>query len=128
MSTQPRKLRLARAACLALVLPLALSGCFRGGGRLLGAMAWTAVVTAAVVSSQQPPRERVVYVPAPRPGYSWQPGYWTLEDSEWLWVEGRYVQEYAGYRFRPAHWVEDRGGHWRLIPGEWVADGPPGER
>ncbi|MGZ6123792.1 MAG: YXWGXW repeat-containing protein [Myxococcales bacterium] len=40
-------------------------------------MAGTAILTAAIVSAAQPPAPRVVYAPPPRPGYTWQPGYWT---------------------------------------------------
>jgi hypothetical protein len=127
MPTRLRRLAppIAIALTLAFALPFGLTGCFRGGGRLLGAMAFTALVTAAVVSSQEPPPPRVVYVEAPRPGYTYQPGYWTLDDREWIWVDGTWHRDYQGYRFRPAHWVADRGGHWHLVPGDWVPDGSP---
>ena len=116
---------LVRPVAVALSLALAIPGCFRGGGRMFGEMAWMAIITAAIVSSQPPPREVIVYPPAPRSGYSWQPGYWTLVDDDWVWVEGSWIHNYPGYRWSPTHWVEDRGGRWRLVPGEWVAIGPP---
>ena len=117
-----------RSPLIALSLALALfsSGCFRGGGRLFGAMAWTAIVTTAIVSSHPPPREVVVTAPppAPRTGYSWQPGYWTPYEGHWVWVPGRYIRNHPGYFWNPAHWVEDQGGRWRLVPGEWVLARP----
>jgi len=30
-------------------------------------------------------------------GYVWQPGYWSLEHDEWVWVEGRWIARYPGY-------------------------------
>ncbi|MBS2021869.1 MAG: YXWGXW repeat-containing protein, partial [Deltaproteobacteria bacterium] len=114
--------RAPRAIACALVLCLATgtTGCFRGGGRLFGAMALTALVTAAIVSSREPPPPRVVYMPPPHPGYSWQPGYWTLDDGEWEWVDGHWVRNAPGWAWRPTHWVAMPDGRWRLVPGKWV--------
>jgi hypothetical protein len=115
-------------AALLLMISLGNTGCYGRGGRLLGAMAFTAIVTAAIVSSRPPPPPPVVvYAPPPQRGYVWQPGYWTIVDDDWVWVEGRWVRNHPGYYWQPAHWVEDSGGRWRLIPGSWVAaeGGPP---
>jgi len=106
---------------IAFTLLLALApGCYRHGA-LLGAVVGTSIITAAIVSSRPPPPPRVVYAPPPQPGYVWQPGYWSLEHDEWVWVEGRWIARYPGYDWEPSHWVEDPDGHWRLIPGHWVA-------
>jgi hypothetical protein len=106
---------------IALTLLLALApGCYRHGA-LLGAVVGTSIVTAAIVSSRPPPPPRVVYAPPPQPGHVWQPGYWTREHDEWIWIEGRWIARYPGYGWEPSHWVEDPDGHWRLIPGHWVA-------
>jgi WXXGXW repeat (2 copies) len=112
--------KLLRPAAVMTALAVTAPGCFRGEGRLLGAMAGTAIVTAAIVSASQPPPPRVAYAPAPRPGYTWQPGYWSLEDREWVWIEGRWVSHYRGYAWVPAHWQQDPDGYWRLEPGYWV--------
>jgi YXWGXW repeat-containing protein len=112
--------KLMRPAAAILALAVAAPGCYRHGGGLFAAMAGTAIVTAAVVSAAAPPPARVVYVPAPRPGYSWQPGYWTLDDGEWVWVEGRWISHYRGYTWQPAHWERDPDGYWRLVPGYWL--------
>ena len=112
--------KLMRPGAAVLALAVAAPGCYRhGGGRLFAAMAGTAIVTAAIVSAAQPPPPRVVYVPAPRPGYSWQPGYWTLDDGEWVWIEGHWVSHYRNYVWQPAHWERDPDGYWRLAPGYW---------
>ncbi len=96
---------LVRSPLIALTLALALfsSGCFRGGGRLFGAMAWTAIVTSAIVSSHPPPREVLVTAPppAPRPGHSWQPGYWAPYEGHWVWVPGRFIRNHPGYVWNP---------------------------
>jgi hypothetical protein len=114
-----------------LLLPLALSSaCVVRGpvplfmvrpAPLFVAVAGTAVLTAAVVSAAAPPPPRVVYVPEARPGYSWQPGYWTLADGRWLWVEGGWVALQPGYAWAPAHWERAPDGNWQLIPGRWLA-------
>ena len=77
------------------------SACYGRGGGLLAVMLGTAIVTAAVVSATQPPPPRVVFMPPPRPGYAWQPGYWTLQDGEWLWVDGQRVPLPNGYDWSP---------------------------
>ena len=110
---------------IASTLLLALApACYRHGA-LLGAVVGTSIVTAAIVSSRPPPPPRVVYAPPPQAGYVWQPGYWSLEHGELAWVEGRWIARYPGYDWEPSHWVEDPDGHWRLIPGHWVAISPP---
>jgi hypothetical protein len=102
------------------------SACFvRGGPGLFAAVAGTAIVTAAVVSASRPPEPRVVYIPEAREGYAWQPGYWTRDNDEWVWVDGRWVAAQPGYAWAPAHWQEAPDGSWRLIPGQWVATPPP---
>jgi len=35
-----------------------------------------------------------------------------------VWVEGRYVHERHGYRYRPARW-EHEGDRWRYYDGGW---------
>jgi len=113
---------------IAFTLLLALApGCYRHGA-LLGAVVGTSIITAAIVSSRPPPLPRVVYAPPPQPGYVWEPGYWSLEHDEWVWVEGRWIARYPGYDWQPSHWLEDPDGHWRLIPGHWVAISPPPPR
>jgi hypothetical protein len=115
------------AAWVALVTALASSACFvRGGGGLFFALADTALLTAVIVSATRPPPPRVVYVPEERPGYAWQPGYWTLDAGQWVWVDGGWVVLQPGYAWAPAHWEEMPDGNWQLIAGHWVPAGAPG--
>jgi WXXGXW repeat (2 copies) len=108
-----------------LVLALATSACFPRGLGLFAAVAGTAIVTAAIVSSRPPPPPRVVYVPDPRPGYAWQPGYWTLQGEQWVWVDGQWLEVQSGYAWSPTHWEPQPDGTWRLMPGQWVMASPP---
>jgi hypothetical protein len=87
-------------------------------------VAETAIVTAVVVSATRPPPPRVVYVPEPRAGYAWQPGYWTLDNGQWVWVEGQWIPLQPGYAWSPAHWEQAPDGSWKLLPGRWVATAP----
>ncbi len=108
-----------RVTSVALALSLASTGCVRGGG-LFAAIAATAIVTAVIVSSRPPPPPRVVIVPEPRPGYVYQPGYWTLYNEQWVWVDGVWVAENPGYAWSPAHWEQQPDGNGRLVQGQWV--------
>jgi hypothetical protein len=97
------------------------SGCFvRGGGGLFFAVAETALVTAIIVSAVAPPPPRVVFIPEPRAGFVWQPGYWTLHDGDWVWIDGMWVELQPGQVFIPAHWEHAADGNWQLLPGHWV--------
>lgn len=115
-------MRLRLVPALALVLS---SACFvRGGAGLFFLAAEAAVVTAVIVSRVPPPPPRVVYMPEPRVGYAWQPGYWTLKDDQWLWVDGGWVVLQPGYDWSPAHWEHAPDGTWRLDPGHWEQAAP----
>jgi len=115
-----------RARPLILVVTLLSTACFgRGGPGLFFALAETALITAAVVSATQPPPPRVVYMPEPRPGYAWQPGYWTLQNDRWLWVDGGWIALQPGNTWVPTHWEQLADGNWELVPGHWAPLGPP---
>jgi hypothetical protein len=108
------------SALLGLSLLLS-SGCFvRGGAGLFFLAADTAIVTALIISATEPPPPRVVYMPEPRQGYAWQPGYWTLHEGNWIWVDGGWVALQPGYGWAPAHWEHTPDGNWQLVPGHWV--------
>ena len=110
-----------RPAAAAAALALA-PGCYgyHRGGEIFAAMAGTAIVTAAIVSASQPPPPRVVYAPPPRPGYSWQPGYWTKEHGDWVWMEGHWVACERDRVWVPSHWERAPDGYWELVPGYWA--------
>ena len=70
------------------------------------ALAGTGVAQARTViyADIEPPALRAEVVPAPRVGY--------------VWVEGHYVRDRHGYRYRPARW-EHHGHRWRYYDGGW---------
>jgi hypothetical protein len=115
--------RLIRLLSMALVLSfaLALAAC-RG---LFFWAAETAILTAIIVSATPPPPPRVVFVPEARPGYAWQPGYWTLQDGQWAWVDGSWLPLRDGYTWTPTHWEQVQDGSWQLVPGRWAAAQAP---
>jgi YXWGXW repeat-containing protein len=113
--------RLGSIGLTSLALSLGATDCYWRGAGFPLAVASTAIVTAAIVSAAQPPPPRVVYVPEPRPGYAWQPGYWTRQDDQWVWVEGQWVALQPGYAWSPTHWEQTPDGEWRLVSGHWVA-------
>jgi hypothetical protein len=55
-----------------------------------------------------------VVPPPPAPGYVWQPGYWSWNGVQYVWVPGAYVVA----PFVHAVWM----------PGAWVAWSAPGVR
>jgi len=108
-------------AALVLMMTSASAGCLRGpGARFAAHVAATAIITAAIISATAPPPPRVVYVPPPQPGYTWQPGYWSVQNGQWVWVEGGWVPQEPGYAWAPAHWEQMPDGRWRFVPGQWV--------
>jgi hypothetical protein len=90
------------------------------------AIVGTALATAAVISATQPPPPRVVYVvPQEHPGYAWQPGYWTRQNDQWVWIEGRWIAVPPGYTWAPTHWEQASDGSWHLVAGSTVPVAPP---
>ena len=65
-----------------------------------------------------PPPPRVEYVPAPRVGYVWAPGYWNWNGHKHVWVKGRYLRERHDARWVPDRWDNDNG-RWTLRHGYW---------
>lgn len=65
-----------------------------------------------------PPPLRYEYVPAPRVGWVWAPGYWDWRHSRYHWVRGHWVRERPGHYYAPARWVE-HGGRWQHHRGGW---------
>ena len=65
-----------------------------------------------------PPAPRYEVLPAPRPGYAWQPGYWDWRDGRHHWRKGYWVKERPGYYWHPSRW-EQRGGRWHMERGRW---------
>jgi len=67
-----------------------------------------------------PPLRAEIRPPPPvGPRLVWQPGHWQWNGYEYVWSEGRWVQQrIVAQRWEPGHWV-DRGGRWAWEPAGW---------
>jgi hypothetical protein len=65
-----------------------------------------------------PPVAPVEYVPAPRRGYVWIPGYWDWKGHRHHWVRGHWKRHRPGYYYEPARWVH-RGGRYYYRAAGW---------
>jgi len=77
-------------------------------------------ISAGLYVDLAPPPARVEVVPAPRVGYVWAPGYWRWDEPRrtHIWVEGRFIEERPGYRWRADTWVP-RERRYYYEPGRW---------
>jgi hypothetical protein len=78
----------------------------------------SARVSVGIYLDVPPPPARVEFVPAPRYGYVWVPGYWDVRYHRHVWREGYWVHERPGYYYAPATWVS-HGNRWELQRGNW---------
>lgn len=76
-------------------------------------------VDVAVQIGVPPPVPVVEYVPAPRYGYVWAPGYWAWRRDRHVWVGGHWVVARPGYYWVQERWVR-AGPYWRLERGHWA--------
>jgi hypothetical protein len=65
-----------------------------------------------------PPAARYEAVPAARPGYVWQQGYWEWNGHRHHWHAGYWVKERRGMYWHPSRW-EQRDGRWTFEKGRW---------
>jgi hypothetical protein len=68
-----------------------------------------------------PPPDRVEVVPAPRPGYIYERGHYTVEGDRYVWVEGRFIREREGHHYEP-YVLERQGERWHYRSGHWDDD------
>jgi hypothetical protein len=68
-----------------------------------------------------PPAPRHEVLPAHRPGYVWQPGYWDWRNGRHVWVRGAWMRERPGMFYHPSRW-EHRDGRWFFERGRWDRD------
>ena len=104
-------------------------------GSLVAAALGTASMPAAARTQVElflnapPPPVRYEYVPAPREGWVWAPGYWALRHDRHHWVRGHYVRHRPGYYYEPARWVDEGGRYYFQRPrwrgGDRDGDGVP---
>ena len=70
-----------------------------------------------------PPVAPVEYVPAPRAGYVWVPGYYDWRYSRYNWVKGHWERHRPGHHYEPARW-DYRNGKYHYRAARWRdADG-----
>src|SRR5687767_10669164 len=62
-----------------------------------------------------PPVRYEVRPPAPRADLIWQPGYWSYNGRQYVWVEGQYVPARRGYAWREPRW-QQQSGYWVMVP------------
>ena len=100
------------------MIPRAILPLFCAAALTLAAVPSSARV--GVVVGFAPPAPVVEAVPAPpAPGYVWQPGYWSWNGVQYVWVPGVYVvPPYAHAVWVPGSWVR-HGGGWVWGPGHW---------
>lgn len=67
-----------------------------------------------------PPAPIYEAVPAPRPGYVWQPGYWAWDDHghKHKWKQGKWAKDRPGYVYESPRWVQASNG-WVMQPERW---------
>ena len=53
-----------------------------------------------------PPAVQYEYVPAPRYGYTWVPGYWDWRGRNQVWVEGSWFRDRPAYYYDAPQRVE----------------------
>jgi hypothetical protein len=93
---------------------------FLCGAALIVAPVSAAVARVGVVVGITPPSPVVEPVPPlPAPGYVWQPGYWSWNGVQYVWVPGSYVAApYAGAVWVPGIWRRRHDG-WAWHEGHW---------
>ncbi|MGZ5031811.1 MAG: hypothetical protein ACXWAC_01320 [Usitatibacter sp.] len=100
----------------------------------LGVLPLPASADVGIYLDISPPPPRHEIMPAARPGFVWQPGYWDWRDGRHHWVKGYWVKERRGMYWHPSRW-EQRDGKWVLERGRWDRqrwvdnrNGPAGDR
>ncbi|HXJ20734.1 MAG TPA: YXWGXW repeat-containing protein [Polyangia bacterium] len=72
---------------------------------------------AAVVIRTGPPVVHEV-VPAPRPGFVWDPAHYDYRGGRYVLVQGHFIPERRGFVWVPGRWENQRGAYvW--VAGMW---------
>lgn len=72
----------------------------------------------SIVIGNAPPPVRYEFVPPPRRGYIWVPGYWNWNGRRHVWAEGHWERARRGYVYSAPRW-EQRHDGWHLARGHW---------
>ncbi len=68
-----------------------------------------------------PPAPQYEMVPAPRPGYTWAPGYWGVQNNQHVWAPGRWMTARPGERWVPDRWDQSNN-QWKHQTGYWTKE------
>jgi len=99
------------------VVGLTLAGAF--SALPLSALAQVSVnINVPGVIAVAPPRPRVEYIPAPRPGQVWVQGNWYWHEGDYAWRPGYWQRARPDYAWAPGRWVPVGGGY-RWVEGNW---------
>ena len=85
----------------------------------LGSLSMTAAARTNVdfYVNVAPPVVPYEFVPAPRAGWVWVPGYYDWRYNRHHWIAGRWIRERPGYYYAPARWVDYGGRYYYHRPG-----------
>lgn len=84
----------------------------------MGVLPLPASAAVGIYIDVAPPQLRHEVMPAARPGFVWQTGYWDWRAGRHHWVKGYWVKERRGMYWHPNRW-EQRDGRWALERGRW---------
>ena len=71
-----------------------------------------------IIVGTRPPPPREVPAPPPRPGYIYEPGYWSWDGQQYVWTDGTWIEQRPGYRWSEPQWREEDS-RYRFVPGHW---------
>ena len=75
-----------------------------------------------------PPAPQYEMVPVARPGYTWAPGYWQVQNNQHVWAPGRWMDARPGQRWVPDRWDQNNN-QWKHRAGYWAKEnGAYGDR
>ena len=84
-----------------------------------GGVASGPALARSVVIKIAPPPARVEIVPVQHHGYTWAPGYWGWQRTQYVWVKGHPMRTRSGYTWAPDRWNQVDNRH-EFQPGHWT--------
>ena len=96
---------------------------------LVSAIAFAMLATAGVAQARTteveitvaPPPDREYIVPPPRQGYVYERPHYEWDGHQYVWTDGRFIEERPGHVYEQPRIVE-RGEHHYLNRGHWDDD------
>jgi hypothetical protein len=79
------------------------------------------VVEFSINTAPPPPVVVETTPPAPRAGYIYEPGHYTVDKDRYVWSEPRWIREREGHRWTPYKLDRD-GDKWHYRSGHWDDD------